>query len=425
MKKLIHLLAIYILSFKDSFPLLERSQISLNARKYFGSTLRIHFAYGLFAFMLTACTQPFDEDSYDFERSIVVDGLITDEYKNHHILLNSTTPIGETGAPPIMGANVWVEDNEGSKINFFETAPGTYFSEIQFSAEPGKFYQLFFVLEGNHRYQSNQIELIKSPPIDSIYDMYAEIAPEGEIQNVGGIQFFLDSYDATGKAKYFRYEWQEDYKIKTPLKSRYTYFNPFYTDFDSIAVHGDTLDICYAHDYSKTILIANTLGSSKSRIVDFPVRFVSGQKDLLRNRYSLFVRQYAISKEAYNYYRRFKEMNESGGSLFDSQQGTVTGNITALDDPTETVLGYFEVSGVSELRAFFNYHDLDPRFDLPSFRYDCSDYNIINRARDSLPFYSPPLRILRVNKGRVYMAPQNCTDCTGYASNQKPDFWTD
>ncbi|MFY0602085.1 MAG: DUF4249 family protein [Cyclobacteriaceae bacterium] len=142
--------------------------------------------------------------------------------------------------------------------------------------------------------------------------------------------------------------------------------------------------MCFESNESNEIIIGNSVGSSKNRVAEQPVNFVSSFTDKHRNRYAIQAKQYAINESAFGFYRKLKESSESGGSLFDQQQGTIAGNIRSLDDPSATVLGYFEVAGVSKLRAFFDFADLDERLTFPSFRFKCDLSGLKETSRDTL-----------------------------------------
>ena len=369
------------------------------------------------------CTIPIDPESFEYKPSIVVDGFITNEIKQHTLQLKYSDPISLNFGEPIADAQVWVSINDQEVINY-ELAGfwGHYQSKYAFAAESGNSYRLHFILNDGREYESELVNYIDPVPIDSIYDRYAELAPDGSTSNEGGIQFFLDSYSENSNAQYFRYEWEEDYKIQTPYKASFIYKR----SLGDIVPKTKPTNICYAHDVSKTILLGNNV-STNHRMVEFPIRFISGETDVLRNRYSILVKQYSIDANAYNFYKKFKQLNESGGSLFDKQAGPVPGNVKALDDPYEEIMGYFEVAGLSQKRVFFNYNDLDPIFTRPDYRTNCYMFPL----EGSGPFSNPlddvgrDFDVLGYSDGAPLLADKTCTDCTGSGTTTPPDFWTE
>lgn len=370
------------------------------------------------------CTIPLDTESFNYEQTLVVDGIITDEFTNHEIILKYTKPIDGDIEELVDDASVFVETNDGDQIDFtFDPYKGSYVSSEPFACETGKTYQLIFIMDDNEEYRSSINQYVASPPIDSIYDRYAESAPDGATSNEGGIQFFIDSHSSDTEAHYFRYEWEEDYKIITPTQA----FERYIVGRGIIEKEYPT-HICYAHDESASTIIGNNL-DTKNSMVEFPVRFVPGSSDLLRNRYSILVKQYSIDANAYAFYSRFKKLNESSGSLFDKQIGTVAGNIRSMSDPNKIVLGYFEVAGVTEKRAFFNFQDLDPAFSRPEYRGDCGPEFVTITTYQQAPTigsYGIDLDVIGYYQGiSAYpmITNKNCTDCTGYGPTSPPDYW--
>ncbi|MEP4534779.1 MAG: DUF4249 domain-containing protein [Cyclobacteriaceae bacterium] len=395
--------------------------------------LSLKISICVLALAAVGCTKPFDTESFDFDKVIVVDGQITDEDKFHEILLSYTYPIGEDQESPLTGATVWVENGAGQRIDYEELEPGKYLSTISFAGQAGQAYRLFFTTPAGGKYASTSSELIPSPPIDSIYAEYAVVSTDESTFALDGAQFFIDSHDETQEAKYFRYEWVEDYKISVPFPSFYEYFFDLGTQWDSTAMRlpDDFVHICYQSGTSASIIIGTSVGTSENRVVEQPVNFVSTETDRLRTRYALQVMQYAVNESAYGFYRKLKESNESTGSLFDKQQGTITGNILSLDNPTETILGFFEVAGVSSKRRFFSPTDIDVRI-APQFRYRCPSSSIVDSSRDSLLYYlasSPSLRIVTAytptasDEFRYQIASQTCSDCSWYATTTPPEYW--
>jgi hypothetical protein len=374
-----------------------------------------------------SCIIPYEIGTQEYDKVIVVDGIVTTEFKKHSVRLSYTSPISfsEYGSlqNALQGADVWVENSNGAIYSFNEHSPGNYRSDIDFEAKEEYDYQLFFRTSEGKLYQSTKNKPIPAPPIDSIYDRYAELIPVNSTVQEAGIQFFLDSHDPTGKAKNFRYEWEETYKIVTPYDSRYEY------DFDlgEIVVRETPINVCYSSNISTSLIIGTSVGSSANRVAELPIQFVSGETDILRNRYSILVRQFAVNNDTYNYYQRMKS-SERQGTLFDEQQGSIIGNVSSVDNPNETVLGNFEVSGVSSLRVFFDLDDLDDKLLYPNFRYRCVTDNLIGTSINEALNYlqSNQYNIVGLDvEPPVTLATTYCTDCTWYATDVKPDFWTD
>ena len=379
------------------------------------------------AVFLISCIKPFDYESVSYEKVIVVDGQFTDRKDLHKVSLHYTYPIHTKEPVPISGASMEIVDSQGNSFSLIETSSGIYRSMDSIAGTQGEEYQLRFSLSDGKSYESIPSKLFQSPPIDSIYDQYAELPSEIKNRNEGGIQFFLDVHDEANLAKYFRYEWEETYVIHVPYPSNVVYHEEDSTWEERI----EPIGTCYQTNYSNQLILGNSIGSKTNRLSEFPIRFVSGENETLRSRYSILVRQYVLNDNAYNYYRKLRESIESGGTLFDKQQGAILGNIISKDSEQEPVLGYFEVSGITESRVFFNYLDLDQQLRRPKFIFPCLNATI-ETTRDSTIFYMEVYGGLLIVEDKqtmipgeldIVLAPQGCSDCSWYATTVKPDFW--
>ncbi|MDH5397651.1 MAG: DUF4249 domain-containing protein [Cyclobacteriaceae bacterium] len=377
--------------------------------------------------LLTSCVKPFDYESVSYEKLIVVDGSVTDVEKPHRVKLQYTYPINQNSIMPIQNATVWVQDGKGNRYPFMESEKGEYLS-APFAGISGESYQLHFTTTDGKVYESSAVTLKKSPPIDSIYNRYAELPSDELHRNEGGLQFFIDTHDDKGEARHFRYEWEDTYLIRVPYPSNFHY----YPENNTWEMREEQVGTCYTSSQSTRIILGNMQGKSQNRLAEVPIHFVSQENPTLRNRYTILIRQYSLDENTYNYYKKIKESIESGGSLFDKQQGSIPGNIERTDNPREPVLGYFEVAGITEMRTFFDYtRDLKDKLKKPVFPYYCRDQLILT-TNDSVAYYYNQNRTLVVvnDLGMPFepsmeLAPRECADCSYYASTKKPDFWVD
>ncbi len=380
----------------------------------------------LFLFSISACIEPFDYEVENYQRVLVVDAVITDAANADTVKISYTAPIDGSSPEPAENATVYIRNGADLRIDFKELEQGIYTSPEGFRALPGEVYRLFITTEEGDTYRSDAEKLVPSPPIDSIYGRYEEVLSQDN-KVIQGIQFFLDTGVETGEAAFFRYEWEETYRVITPLRSFLT-FNASNKTFEE---RTENISTCYATNTSRELLLATSVLNRDQRLSESPIRFVNQEPDILRSRYALLVRQYAISQKAYDYYKKLQESIRTGGSLFDQQQGAIIGNIRSVSNPAQPALGYFEVAGISEKRTFFNPRNFEPPFARPDFRFDCrsgpralelSDIDLIAEtlARGGLNVVT-----IDTMTGMVFIISESCTDCTGYASNKKPDFWID
>ncbi|HLA55252.1 MAG TPA: DUF4249 domain-containing protein [Flavobacterium sp.] len=374
--------------------------------------------------LLAGCVEPYQLQTNNFEQAIVIEATITNELKNQEIKISKTYRLEENGPTFETGAHVYLTDDQGTNYEFEEQSD-KYVSVVPFQAIAGKRYLLNVVLSDGKTYQSAPEVLTATNQIESI--MPAVITNnEGE----RGVQFGVSSFDPTGNSKYYRYEYEETYKIIAPYwKAVDLIYNMVTNQFEFVVKQTESRT-CYSTKLSNDILITATSGLSEDRITNFPVRFISTQDPIISYRYSVLVKQYIQNLESYTYYKTLRELSGSESLLSQNQPGFFYGNIKNVDNPAEKVIGFFDVASVSKQRIFFNYTDLFPDEPLPPYFYDCDLYQydvalddprtalIAALANHQLFYYQ--------NEGTVYsMVLPGCGDCTSFSSNVIPDFWED
>lgn len=380
--------------------------------------------WAIMMLLLVACVEPYNFNTPDMgDRLIVVDGSLSDQPGDHLVRLSYTLPLDASYFDPLSGASLVLIDDQNNQTTYTEVLDGEYHLPEEFVGEVGKSYKLTIEADGKS-YESEFIPLIAAPTIDSIYGKYAELISNDDNETIKGIQFFVDTQD--DQIRYFRYEWSEAYRVAVPSPSYYGYD----IETDSTFLREDQVGVCYQFGNSNELIFATSISNKEGLLTEFPVRFVNQESRRLRSRYALLVKQYAISEDAYNFYRRLKENNEFSGSLFDTQQGTIIGNIKSITDPEETVLGYFEVAGVSEKRAFFEPRDFEGPFSPSTWGQICLPNNSIQTITDSLSIYfglDANLRIYNFNQltGFWTLTDRICADCSWYATTEKPSYWED
>lgn len=375
--------------------------------------------------VLTACVKPYEFDVENYEKVLVVEGKISNVPGPYTVTLGYTYPIEENNGAKVTDATVWITDDQNNTYTYTHVSNGVYQSPNTLTGVAGRSYTLHIETAEGKRYTTDSEKMLIAPEIDSIYGKYAQTIDEELQQKVTGIQFYIDSDNDGNEARHFRYEWEDAYKIITPYQAAYDINRE-----DSTIYRLDTAKgICYKEGKSIGLNFGSSVGTVSNKMLEFPVRFINEEDQYLRTRYSLLVRQFAISESAYLFYKKLKENNESGGSLFDKQTGSVFGNVYNENEPEEPVLGYFEVAGMTEKRQFFNNEDLDDRLSASSFLYDCMFFNTITTSLDSALYY------LELTKGNIYfyddffltvsIQTRECTTCDFYASITPPSYWID
>ncbi|TDO78180.1 uncharacterized protein DUF4249 [Flavobacterium chryseum] len=389
----------------------------------------------LFCFSIGGCTEQYVfQTNSTFESILVVQAKITNELKKQEIKITRSYRLEENAPPFEKGAIVYVTDSENNTYEFeAEDFSGLYVSKNPFQAVPGRSYQLNITTIDGKSYSSS------SETLTTVNEINVEPKIE-TIDGNKGVQIVVSSYDPNAKSQFYRYEYEETYKIISP----YWTPNKLIVDPNDLSQTPNFLRvprnketrICYSTKKSDDIILLSTVGLSEDRI-NLPIRFIDIKNPIIGERYSILVRQYVQNLESYTFYKTLKSLSTSTSLFSQVQPGFNYGNLKSTDNPNEKIIGYFEVSSISSKRIFFNFRDIfttDTNF--PPFFVDCTPielgncwvqgcagYTILALVQSPVPelvYYSD-----RDNLSTIIFVPSPCGDCTSFSSNIKPLFWID
>ncbi|PRX54699.1 DUF4249 domain-containing protein [Flagellimonas meridianipacifica] len=395
-----------------------------------------------------SCIEPFDTEGIvnDFESALVIEATITNELKQHQIRLTRAFELEADSARAEREASVAVFDDQGSAFQFSEIEPGLYQSNQVFQAEGSRNYQLSIMTSDGRNYTSDPAQLTQETQIESV-----EAARITDDDGNEGMAILVNSFDPTNNSNLYRYEYEETFLIIAPdwtdtdlVKSVPN--EPDNCTVDLVFTGENDERICYGTNASNTIILTNTNGLDEDRVSRLQVRFINRNNFILSHRYSILVRQFVQSPAAHTFYTRLQELSQSDDLFSQTQTGLLVGNVFSEEDEDEIVLGYFEVSSVSEQRIFFNYEDFFPGEDLPPYAINCNRSAPSFTQPSEFGFFAGCLLSELVAVGAVeYVGPNNgeippfgdqgvgphivvpapCGDCTQLGSNIRPSFWVD
>ena len=369
---------------------------------------------------VVGCVEPFEMESDVFESALVIEATITDELKHQEVQLSRTYRLEEDAPAAESGAAVRVVDDMQNEYLFEEVSPGNYVSISEFKALPERLYSLKIETVDGRNYSSQPAALVTGGEITDLYATRTENS-KGE----DGIALLINSINESGSENYYRYEYEETFKI----------FAPFKKSMDLAIVNDEVVLVektkeeyrCFKTLESQEIVLANTATLNEDRLDGFLVRFIEKGNPIISTRYSILVKQYAVSREVYNFYKALKELSQSESLFSQTQPGFLSGNLFSEENPEEKVLGYFSVSEVTTERIFFNFTDFFTEDDeQPSY---ISDYCPV-----SDPYFPGPRlkEIIRSGNAKFFgRAPgptykvvrAECVDCTLTGTNKVPEFW--
>jgi hypothetical protein len=373
---------------------------------------------------------------------LVVDGLITDAKTSYTVKLSRTFQ-GQNSTPSwVSDAIVFINDNAGANSILINRGNGVYKTDSTlFMGVPGRTYVLHIKTNDGAEYESDACIMYPVPDIDSIYFAKDEQVVNNGTQTEEGVSIYLDSKEGTDN-KYFRWDFDEIWKFKVPNPKKFN-FNMADSSITAVTV---VKEFCWKTRKSDEILIYSNYSGMAGTIKKEPIYFIAAdQSDRLLIQYSILVNQYSISKEEYDFWNNLKQVNESGGDIFAEQPFTVLSNIHNVSDPTERVLGYFQVSAVKQKRKYISFSEI-AGMNLPYYQYQCErivkDPTDIPHGYESPPptwdelyamycitsdyyFVEPQYSVGTNNLEKMVFARPECADCTITGTITKPDFWVD
>jgi Domain of unknown function (DUF4249) len=203
------------------------------------------------------------------------------------------------------------------------------------------------------QYYSDYVAVLNSPPIDSVFFAVAS----------NGINIYSTSHDPSNTVKYYRWDYQETWIFHSDYYS-------FYKSNGDIVIPrnfiNDEVYQCWRSDTSSTINVSSSANLKSDIISNNPITFVASNSEKLgakysilnsqsagsNSAYSILVKQYALTGEAYTFWSNLKRNTEQLGSIFDAQPSQIDGNIHSATHPAEPVIGYISVGSVASQRIF-------------------------------------------------------------------------
>lgn len=373
----------------------------------------------LITVLITTCVEPFTPDIKESQELLVVEGLLTDQPGYHYIYVSRSSPFNDPELLPEEQCLVMVVDDKGNSYLFNEQEPGEYSCWMTSNQLiEGTAYKLIIHTAKGKVYESDY-ELLQSrcPLIDSIYFEIENRETSDPERPMQGIQFYIDLEAGEDQPRNYRWELAETWKYYAAHYIQYYFDGALHHMPDPMLYYK-----CWYTGRINNIYTMSTKQMLSNEIRKYPFNYVSNRTNRLRIRYSLLVRQYTLSDDAFAYWDQMRRQNQEGGGLYEKQPSQIQGNIYNIDDPDEKVLGYFNVSSSTEKRIYVD--------DINEFSFPGPDciLDTIMRLSEIPDYMFYPVYMISLStmgSGPPYgIGNGMCFDCTtGGGTNVKPDFW--
>lgn len=350
---------------------------------------------------------------------LVVDGTINSGTGPTTIRLSRAITLADSTRPRNeRNAIVRVEGEDNSQFVLSETAQGSY-SSPQLILNTNVKYRLYISTSDGKEYRSDYTNVIKTPPIDGI---------RWE-QPANGLEIYVNTHDPQNNTRYYRWEWEETWEFHSAFTSQLEYTRNSLGEIQGVKYKypDQSIDtniyVCWRTETSTNIMVGSSAKLVKDSI-DLPIHFIPRASQKISVLYSIKVKQNALSKEGHEFLQRMKKNSESTGTLFDAQPSELVGNIHAVNDPREVVIGFIDVADVHEKRLFISPSDLDSW----GYRSGCME-TLVKNIPDTVRAFSylTPTMVAETSPAGAiityYGSDIACVVCTLTGVHQKPTFW--
>ncbi|MDO3626643.1 DUF4249 domain-containing protein [Mucilaginibacter sp. BT774] len=380
------------------------------------------YALVLLTIVTVSCKKPYNPKLPSLQSNyLVVEGVINSGQDSTVIRLSRTVALTESiKAIPEQNAQLTIESDQNATYPLQELGNGTYVS-YSLNLPVSNKYRLHIRTQSGKEYMSDYESVKNTPAIDSI----------GFIQQPNGIQLYVNTHDPNNDTRYYRWDYAETWNFHAKYQAGYI------TNGTELVSRTEAQQIytCFANHFSNDIVLASSAKLINDVIYQNPLTQVSSTSEKLETKYSILVKQYALTKEEYSFWQNLKKNTEQLGSIFDAQPSEVPGNIHCITDPSEPVLGYVGVTNIQQKRVFISKDQL-PQTWTAAYPYQCDldsmflhSFTGQNQVASFLiPLGSTQFAIAPFTDRRGtllgYLATgAQCADCTIRGTTTIPSFW--
>ncbi len=372
----------------------------------------------------TACVERYYPEEDELKTgTLVINAHLTDQHGYQEIEISRSVTLLYPSANPVSGAFAELIREDGEYKEFSEQRPGYYGSDLDESfLQTGLSYMIHVITPDGHEYESDFDQLRPVPEIDSIYYEVETVNYQTEGDNVEGVRFFIDFTYDDEEFEYIRWDVTETYEFHNPSMDAYIWDVDF-----SYYLLPDTSNyrVCYITNALYEIHSMSLTYLDFGIYIRKPFAFVPNiqQKQKLKHKYSVLIKQYSMGEAAFHYWNELKKTSQEQGFLFDRQPALLKSNFQNVNDVEETVLGFFSMAGLVERRAFA---EKPEGLDLSLYEWYCFPVPkgpMGPVSRDDLPKYFA--RAWMDGEPSYGEVNKHCVDCRDYKNSTHimPDFW--
>lgn len=363
-----------------------------------------------------SCISPYEADIDNEPELISIEASLIKGELEQTVKVSITASLNKSVFKPVRGCDVSLIDELDNAWHYNDLTGGIYRTSIpDEELIHGHHYKIRVITAEGNVYESDYEMLNTGIELDSIYYDIEDKADVITGEPYTGLQFYLDVKAGEDESRYFRWRIDESYEYTSFAPISYFYLDDTHTPVlpsDPWAVYR-----CWREGEVGGLFQSSTMNLSQNEKKRIHLNYVSAQTERLRIKYSLNVKQYTLSEDAYNYFEQNRLATEEADGLYTRQPRQPITNFLNVDDASERVLGYFWVSTQTNQRIFVpRIEEMDVQAE------DCAywEYSDLEDGEGPFPIYLFDDK----NSGKVYVSSRDCFDCTRRGgSNTRPDYW--
>lgn len=371
---------------------------------------KIITGFGVIMFLIKtlSCVKPYEPPVIKNPNSyLVVDGVAIPGTDTTKITLSRSRNLSDTSSfIPENSATVQIVSKNGQTFPLSLKSKGLYTGLLNLSQ--GQEYQIRISTSDGSEYESDYEMAVITPPIDSL-----------TWNQENNVSIFVNTHDPQNKTRFYRWEYIETweyhsfYETIAGFKNGAIYFlDPTEKTFK-----------CWDSAFSDNVILGASDQLSEDVITNLTLTTIANGSDKISVRYSILVKQFGLSRDAYNFWQEIKKNGTQVGGLFDPLPSQLIGNIHCKTNPDEPVLGFFSIATIQTKRLYIQNNQLVnwKGISLETFcipRITSNDSAIYYLSNSQLaPAYF-------ITGGGIALADVLCVDCRLRGGiNRKPGFW--
>lgn len=378
------------------------------------------FILAICSLLLASCIKLYEPviESNDAVK-FVVSGQITKGEEIQNINISVTSPINKPAYIPVTGCQVTINDDKGNNYVATDQLDGNYnFFIPEGNLTPGSAFKVNIITPAGVNIVSDFDTLNECPDVDTVYYSIKDVPTTNPEVFKKGLQFYVDLNTQNTNSRFFRWEPEETWEYHSTWPIEWYY--------DGTINHVSPPDysrmVCWKTQRVKNIYTLSTENLETNIYKALPLQFVDNYStSKLVYGYSLLLRQFAISSEAYSYYEKMRANNNEQGGLYDKQPLAISGNLHNISNPDQDVLGFFSAAFLKTKRIFVGTVENFP------IEYDpnCTPGEPMRGGFREISPEEYPFYLLGDAFGySLNQLQTNCVDCLSVGgTNVKPAFW--